>query len=104
MTKIVYNACFGGFSISAGAVRLGKVLAPDDVHWTEVCEEYGMFEGPRHDQTLVRVVEELGDDANGMCAKLRVAAVPSGALYRIDEYDGRESIKTNDTYDWTVAP
>jgi hypothetical protein len=52
---------------------------------------------------LVQVVEELGDKANGRCAKLRIAEVPAGTLYRIDEYDGFESVETKDSYEWNVA-
>lgn len=52
----------------------------------------------RHDPVLVQVVEELGDKANGKYAKLRIAEV-SGA-YRIDEYDGFESVMTAGDYDW----
>ena len=57
----------------------------------------------RNDPALVQVVEELGDRANGQCAKLRIAEVPAGTLYRVDEYDGNESVETKDTYDWKVA-
>jgi hypothetical protein len=52
----------------------------------------------RHDPILVQVVEELGDKANGMCAKLAIEEV-SGP-YRIDEYDGSESVVEPDGYDW----
>lgn len=52
----------------------------------------------RHDPVLVQVVEELGEKANGLCANLKIAEVDG--LYRIDEYDGFESVKTPDTYDW----
>ena len=58
----------------------------------------------RTDPALVQVVEELGDEANGMCAKLHIAELPSRALYRIDRYDGRESVKTNYDYEWNIAP
>jgi hypothetical protein len=104
MAKVVYNACYGGFSLSAEAVRLGKSYSPDDSDWQEVDEEYGFFEGPRHHPTLVRVVEQLCDAANGSYARLRIEELPSGTLYRIDEYDGLETVATQDTYDWTVAP
>lgn len=57
----------------------------------------------RHDPALVRVVEELGDDASGEFAKLAVRDLPDGASYRIDEYDGLESVMMPDDYDWTVA-
>jgi hypothetical protein len=52
----------------------------------------------RHDPILVQVVEELGDKANGSYAKLAIAEV-SGP-YRIDEYDGNESVETPGSYDW----
>lgn len=47
---------------------------------------------PRHDLDLVAVVEELGKEANGMCAKLKVVEIPDGMDYVIDEYDGYESV------------
>ncbi len=47
---------------------------------------------PRDDPTLVQVVEELGKDANGMCAKLKVIEIPDGINWEIDEYDGYEHI------------
>jgi hypothetical protein len=104
MPKVVYNGCYGGFNLSAAAVRQWKELAPNDPHWIEVTEAYGDFAGPRHDPTLVRVVEEMGDAASGQDAKLRIADVPSGKLYRIDEHDGKEFVNTVDSYDWTLAP
>jgi hypothetical protein len=52
----------------------------------------------RHDPILVQVVEELGDKANGSYAKLAIEEV-SGP-YRIDEYDGYETVKEPDGYDW----
>lgn len=57
----------------------------------------------RHDPALVQVVEELGDEASGMFADLAVRELPDGASYRIEEYDGRESVMTPDDYDWTIA-
>ena len=57
----------------------------------------------RDDPVLVQVVEELGDAASGRFAKLQIADVPSGSLYRIDEYDGLESVETPDSYEWKRA-
>jgi len=48
----------------------------------------------RHDPVLVQVVEELGDKASGDCAKLTVFETDS-RMYRIDEYDGYESVATS---------
>lgn len=54
----------------------------------------------RHDPVLVQVVEELGDKANGECAKLAIEEVDGP--YRIDEYDGFESVETPGSYDWII--
>lgn len=57
----------------------------------------------RTDPALVQVVEELGAAANGDHAELRIAEIPSGQRYRIDEYDGSERVMTVDDYDWQIA-
>lgn len=57
----------------------------------------------RDDPALVQVVEELGEAANGDCACLEIEEVPSGTQYRIDNYDGRETVETRDSYDWKIA-
>lgn len=94
MNKVVYNACYGGFSISDEAVS-----------WIE--ENYGKKVGryyyrgdSRHSEELVKCVEALGKEANGDCASLKIAEISSN-LYYIDEYDGSESVITPDTtFDW----
>lgn len=142
MTKIVYNACHGGFGLSDKAVQRyaelkGLTLYPErtkgiTIWWTAPSEDRsGILEGKafyeapledrkrsnelhsklslspreieRTDPVLVQVIEELGDEANGMCAKLRVEDLPAGTAYRIDEYDGYESIETKESYEWSVA-
>lgn len=138
MTKIVYNACYGGFSLSHEAtMRYAEIkgitlytkeesffnhyyLCPPE-EFERLCAEdetnpigigrydrsnamyFSLRDVDRADPALVQVVEELGNKANGMCAKLRIEDVPAGTLYRIDEYDGYESVMTQDTYDWKVA-
>ncbi len=57
---------------------------------------------PRDDQALVAVVEELGVEANGCLASLKVAEV--GFRCRIDEYNGAEIVVTVDEYGFSVAP
>ena len=104
MAKIVYNGCYGGFGLSAEAVRLARQISGDP-KWGGADEKYGFIEGvERHDPVLVQVVETLGAAANGSGARLLLKELPSGTLYRIDEYDGSESVCTNDSYDWKVAP
>jgi hypothetical protein len=108
MTKVVYNACYGGFGLSNEALdRMAELGYPLELNpkWDPNSKsmlnyKYETYEGdiPRHDPILVQVVEELGDKANGSCAKLAIAEV-SGP-YRIDEYDGSESVVEPDGYDW----
>ncbi len=42
---------------------------------------------------LLRVVEELGDAANGPYAKLKIVDVPDGVEWHLDYYDGIESVE-----------
>ena len=46
----------------------------------------------RHDPLLVQVVEELGKEANGPCASLKIVEVPDNVEWEIDDYDGQEHI------------
>lgn len=113
MAKVVYNACYGGFGLSYKAkermVELGYKMElnpnydPTSKHWYNRTTKYKTFDGdiPRHDPILVQVVEELGEGANGECADLQIKEVDG--LYRIDEYDGNESVVTPDGYGWQYA-
>jgi len=117
MSKIAYNACFGGFNLSRAAVLRAREITGDP-SWGGACIigdtwedsdlpvdcDYGARPDDRTDPVVIQVIEELGDEANGMCAKLCIAELPSGTRYRIDEYDGLESVETEDTYEWKVAP
>ena len=47
----------------------------------------------RTDADWITVVEELGEKANGECAKIRVVEIPDDVLWSIDEYDGIETIR-----------
>lgn len=46
----------------------------------------------RSNPLLVRVIEELGDSANGRYAKLKIVEIPDGTDYEISEYDGMEHV------------
>lgn len=80
MRKIVINACFGGFELSEKAVSiLGEGYAYE-------------WDIQRDDPELIRVVEALGEEANGECAQLKVVEIPEDVAWEIKEYDGNEYV------------
>ncbi len=46
----------------------------------------------RANADLVKLVDEMGEAANGACAKLKIVEVPDDADWEIDEYDGFERV------------
>lgn len=46
----------------------------------------------RTDPLLIQVVEELGAEANGRCASLKIVEIPDDVKWQIEEYDGIEWI------------
>jgi hypothetical protein len=145
MSKIAYNACFGGFGLShAGIMRYAElkdlklycfvddrlagkkpISSPEryrratdqeaaEAFMVHYCttpvfsnDSYWSSYDVRNDRAdphLIQVIEELGKKANGQCAEIRITEIPSGTQYRIDEYDGRESVETRDSYEWETAP
>lgn len=47
----------------------------------------------RTDPKLIQVVEELGKEANGICADLKIVEIPDGIEWEINQYDGLETIE-----------
>jgi hypothetical protein len=92
-------------------VELGYALKPNPKYNSNTKSKYGdnsqkyecwgYVDCPRHHPILVQVVEELGEKADGMCAKLAIEEVEG--LYRIDDYDGNETVVTPDGYNWENA-
>jgi len=97
MAKVIYNTCFGGFSLS----QLAADLLAKRKGWDE-SDTYPML--PRHDHDLVEVVEALGcETASGDYDALAIRELPDDARYRIDEYDGSERVMTPEDYEWILA-
>jgi hypothetical protein len=46
----------------------------------------------RDDPILIQVIEDLGDKANGTYANLKIVEIPDDVKYKIDNYDGLETI------------
>lgn len=114
--KIVLNKCHGGFGLSEAAIRKLREWGyepPDDERngyqryvegWRHACEildkkdagekiaswALSLYDIPRNHPLLVRVVEELGDKANGMCAKLEVEDIQWHWEDMIQNHDGNE--------------
>lgn len=114
MTKVVYNACYGGFSLSDEAIEM--YLNLKGLKYNKIQERWGsryVLDGfkdfydrrdiERHDPVLVEVLEKLGDRANGECAKLKIEDVASGLLYRITSHDGYESVDIKYDSDWRMT-
>jgi hypothetical protein len=47
---------------------------------------------PRDDQKLVQVVEELGSEANGHCAELKIVQIPNDVHWQIENANGVEHV------------
>ena len=96
-TKVVYNICYGGFSISPEALTRMQELGftGNFSKWRDLIR---LHDCSRHDPILVQAVEELGKKANGFKSDLRIAEV--FGPYRIEEYDGAETVYEPSDYDW----
>lgn len=59
---------------------------------------------PRNDKHLIQVVEELDKEANTTVSRLTIVEIENGRWYKINEYDGYESIEYRDIDDeWELA-
>lgn len=119
MTKIAYNARYGGFGLSHAALMRYAELKGITLTWEPMSptmadsefwrhyyngeEHFSARKIPRTDPHLIQVIEELGEKASGAHANLAIAEVPAGTKYRIDEYDGAESVMTEADYEWSIA-
>ena len=87
MSKIIINQCHGGYGLSEEAYKyLG-------LEW----DGYGYeFSDERTNPDLIRVVEKLGDVANGTYASLTVVEISDEVDWDIYNYDGMEHIYDKD--------
>ncbi len=91
--KVVINTRYGGFGLSPKALMiLDAELGVSNT---------GHHQIARHDPTLVRVVEQLGEEANGDFASLKVIEI-SDDRYYIEEHDGWEGVWTPSNMNWIV--
>ena len=97
------NRCYGGFGLSRKAFlklrEMGNRYALEEPDYGEGwrSDSKMMFNDfltgiPRDDPDLIKVVEMLGEEANGEFAKLEVVEIPDLDEYYIDDYDGFERV------------
>lgn len=68
----------------------------------EISDDYyfNSNELDRDDPALILVVEELGDAADGRCAKLEVVKIPDDVQWHIDDYNNGDEIIREDHRTW----
>jgi len=89
---------FRAFSVKdPGKYLSEKPLGEDGTHkeYNNAYIKINLDRKPRDrtDADLIQVIEELGADANGVCAELEIVEIPDGIEWEIDEYDGNETIR-----------
>lgn len=70
-------------------------LTPEERNQQQSYYEAEIFEPtdiPRNDPNLVTVVEQLGSDASGENANLKVVEIPDDVMWAIEDYDGAEYV------------
>jgi hypothetical protein len=92
--KLVINRDYGGFGLSRKALDMyAAEKGIDPGKWNDTFKFYDNISDhviQRDDPVLVRIVQELGNEANGGYAELKVVDIPDGVRYTIEEYDGIE--------------
>ena len=84
MTKVVINACHGGFGLSAAAESKYRELAgiTDPNFYSRRI--------PRDDEHLIAVVELMESEASNKYSELKIVEIPDDVNWYIEEYDGKE--------------
>ncbi len=106
MKKIVINTSYERFCLSHKAFRRLRDLGQEETlheedrgaYWPEAAgarepslNQYGT-KIPRDDAKLVQVVEELGSEANGHCAELKIVTIPDDVEWAISQLNGVEQV------------
>ena len=93
--KVAINIVYGGFRLSEKAKKRYKEISGKEVPW----DYWDAI--PRHDPALIQTIEELGEDANRYDNSIVIEEIP-GNRYRIEEYDGIETIHCPEEENWIV--
>jgi len=117
--KIVINTCYGGYGLSRKAVMRYAELKGIELQpyisdfYKKIYGEYATLDNPeiyinymtiperknfnpkdieRNDLDLIKVIEELGKEANDKFSLLEIIEIPDNVDWEITEYDGVETI------------
>jgi|APSaa5957512535_1039671.scaffolds.fasta_scaffold01584_15 hypothetical protein len=110
MKKIVINTRFGGSRLGLSDLAIEKYadLSGIELELTAKDDKFALgkykfyaWALDRDDINLVKVVEELGEDANGYFSELYVLEIPDGVDWAIHDYDGAEFIYDKN---WEMQP
>lgn len=95
--KVVINECYGGFGLSDKAKNWlrEKGITNKQIEDFEDRKD-------RHNKLLIECVQTLGKEANGWAANLKIREI-YGNIYRIETYDGYESVVVPDSYNWITV-
>ena len=75
-------------------LKAGKMTEKEKKEHNELYEKHSLERYPddRTNPFLIKVVEDLGDEASESCAELKIVEIPDGIEWEIDDYDGMETI------------
>lgn len=83
-----FNVHIGdGFFIANGGFLSGVVAHKKKVYTLK--SDYEI----RTDLDLIKVINEMGAAANGRFAELAIVEIPDGIAWKIDDYDGIETVR-----------
>lgn len=68
----------------------GEEIKLNDEEYNKYC--LYLSDEKRTDKILIEVVEELKERANNGCSDLEIIEIPDNCYYKINEYDGVETI------------
>lgn len=98
--KVAINGCHSQFRLSEKALRFYSVRKVGEDVVEVLRNGLARINGLntytdefRSDPILIEVIEELGEEANGVGASIIIKEIPDDAEWEIEEYDGKESLR-----------
>lgn len=102
--KIVINKAYGGFNISKRFFDYYDIPHTDCNENEDYVRCLDKNFDERRDPRLIEFIEKFGSkEASGQYSALAIEEIPKGTAYRIDNYDGYESIEYRDMTEWEIA-